>query len=344
MTFISKNPYNHSINLILNEDSEEVVQLKISNAQTVSNEWKFSDLSTRSEILKKLSNILIDRKKELAELITKEIGQPIKQSINEIEKCALTAQYYAANTEKFLKDEYVQTDALESYISYEPLGIILGIVSWNFPFWMAFRFIIPTISAGNCVLLKHSSNVPMCALAIEDIMTEVGYPKYVFQMLYVKSNHLDNIIADSRINGVSFAGGVYGGSQVAALAGRNIKKTVLELGGSDAFIVLPDADINITSSALIENRFRNAGQACNSPKRVFVHASILEEFLNSLSNKISSLKIGDPLDYETELGPVANEDVLNKLVQQVNDSLQKGAKLVYGGKIYQGGSLFYEPT
>ncbi len=342
---ISKNPYNGIINASIPELADDKIEEKLSQAQQAFESWRESSFSDRDALLNNLGNILIENKKELASIITSEIGQPIKDAISEIEKCALTARYYEGNISKFLKYEKIKTENSKSMVVFEPLGVILGIVPWNFPFWMAFRFIIPTIAAGNTVVLKHASNVPLSALKIEEIVKKAGFPDGVMQTLLISSKKVEQVITNPIIKGVSFAGSKEAGSIVASTAAKHIKKTILELGGSDPFIVFSDADINTCSNVLVNNRLRNAGQACNSPKRVFVHQSIFEVYLNFIIEKFKNLKIGDPMLPETEIGPIATESGINQIQQQVDTSINMGAKLIMGGrrsKDFEG--LFYEPT
>lgn len=344
MSMVSKNPANGLINGVFDDISDNDINQKIELANKIFYKWKNTDYKTREELLCKLGDVLIENKNKIAHTITSEIGQPIKSVFAEIEKCAATAKYYEGNIEQFLKDEIIKTEASLSKVKYEPLGVILGIAPWNFPFWMAFRFIIPTIAAGNTVLLKHASNVPFCAMLIEEMMSKAGFPEGVMQTLLIGSSKIKNIIKDSRIRGVSFAGSKKAGAEVAGLAGNNIKKSLLELGGSDPFIVFPDADLITCSKTLVEGRLRNAGQACNSPKRVFVHTEIFEMYLKLVIDKMKQVKMGDPTEEDTEVGPISTETGLKEVEDQVKDAVSKGANLLLGGKKVDGSGLFFEPT
>lgn len=344
MAILSKNPANGSINATFEDITDDVISLKIDIAQKTFQSWRKSDYKSREEMLCKLGDVLIENKEKIAHTITSEIGQPIKAVYGEIEKCAATAKYYEGKIEQFLKDEFVDTEASLSKVSYEPLGVIFGISPWNFPFWMAFRFIIPTIAAGNTVLLKHASNVPLSAMLIEEMMIKAGFPEGVMQTLLIGSSKVENIIKDSRIRGVSFAGSKGAGAKVAGLAGNNIKKSLLELGGSDPFIVFPDGDLMTCSKNLVDGRLRNAGQACNSPKRVFVHKDIFEMYVELVINRLKEVKMGDPIETDTEVGPISTEAGLKEVEEQVKDAISKGANLLLGGKKVEGDGLFFEPT
>lgn len=344
MPLISHNPFTNKQNASFEEDSEQVVQHKLNNAESAFLSWKNTSSEERGKLLISLAMKLIEHKEEAARLIAMEIGQPVKAAISEIEKCALTAEYYEGKIGEFLKDEITETDGADVAIKHEPLGPILGISPWNFPFWMAFRFIIPTISAGNTVLLKHSSNVPQSAKMIEQIMNEAGFPEGVFNLLFISSSKVEAVIRNDIVKGVSFAGGDNAGSKVASIAASEIKKTLLELGGNDAFIVLEDADVDSVAKAYIDARLRNAGQACNSPKRLYVHEKIYTEFKENLIEKLKDVKIGDPQDMSTEMGPLASESGLEEVERQIDESVKMGATVLIGGKRINGEGFLYEPT
>jgi len=344
MAIASRNPATEELLKEFAELTKEEINQKLEFADQSFKSWRDSTLEERDQLLKNLAEILIERKEDIAKLASLEIGQPIKSVYSEIEKCATLARYYEGRIEEFLKDEIIATEAQMSYVTHEPLGTILGIAPWNFPFWMAFRFIIPTICAGNTVVLKHASNVPQCALAIQNIMIEAGFPEGVFQTLLVSSSQVESIINDPRIKGVSFSGSESAGAIVASQAGKEIKKSLLELGGSDAFIIFEDADLPSTVKILVENRLRNAGQACNSPKRVFVHKNILSEFTTLAKEILANVKLGDPLDLTTEIGPLASLKGLKDVERQISESVAKGAKIITGGKRIEKKGFFYEPT
>lgn len=344
MAIVSRNPANGMVNAEFSELSDVEIQIKLEKAHSAFSSWKISSYEERNILLCSLAEKLIKNKEKIADIITSEIGQPIKSVYGEIEKCAATANYYEGNLQEFLKDEVVQTEASVSKVVFEPLGVILGIAPWNFPFWMAFRFIIPTIAAGNTVLLKHSSNVPLSAMEIERIILEAGFPEGVMQTLLVGSGKVEQIISNDIVKAVSFAGSKNAGAVVASAAGANIKKSLLELGGSDPFIVFPDADLMTCSKTLVDGRLRNAGQACNSPKRLFVHESIYSEYLELIKERLSITKMGDPFKLDTEIGPISTEKGIIEVESQVSDSIHKGAVLEMGGKRLAGEGYFFEPT
>ncbi|MCP4647515.1 MAG: aldehyde dehydrogenase family protein, partial [bacterium] len=259
-------------------------------------------IHTRTYLLLKMSALFKNQKDKLGKIITSEMGKPITQSIGEIDKCAWLCEYYAENTEKFLEPEYIETDASESYIQYDPLGALLGIMPWNFPFWQVFRFAIPAIMAGNVILIKHAPNVSLTALQIEKLFLEAGFPESVLQVLLVEVDKVEGIIADNRVKGVSVTASERTGSIVASQAGKKIKKTVLELGGSDPFIILDDADVNLACDAGVVSRLVNSGQTCISAKRFIVVESRYEEFLKAYTEKMGEKRVGDPMDNDTDVG------------------------------------------
>jgi succinate-semialdehyde dehydrogenase/glutarate-semialdehyde dehydrogenase len=264
--------------------------------------------------------------------------------MEEVEKCARGCRFFAENAERFLEDEPAQTGAARSYVRYEALGAILAIMPWNFPFWQVFRFAAPTLMAGNVGLLKHASNVPQCALAIEQIFCRAGFDDGVFQTLLIEPKQVEKLIVDPRVKAVTLTGSEKAGSEVASTAGRHIKKSVLELGGSDAFIVMPSADFEGALSTAIKARTINSGQSCIAAKRFFVADEIYDDFLQQFVERMRSLKIGDPMDDTTELGPLATEQILQGVHEQVQKSIAAGAKLLTGGNRIHGPGFFYEPT
>jgi succinate-semialdehyde dehydrogenase/glutarate-semialdehyde dehydrogenase len=276
--------------------------------------------------------------------MTQEMGKPMRAAIQEAEKCALGCRYYAQNAEKFLADEEVKTNAMRSFVRYQPLGPVLAVMPWNFPFWQVFRFAAPGLMAGNVGLLKHASNVPQCALAIEEIFRKAGFPEGVFQALLIGSNRVGKLIADSRVVAVTLTGSVGAGSSVAAMAGKEIKKTVLELGGSDPFIVMPSAELDKAIEMAAQARIVNNGQSCIAAKRFIVHQKIAEEFERRFVQRMASLKVGDPMDPATDVGPLATTDGLRTLQEQVNKTVQMGARILLGGKRINRQGNFFEPT
>jgi len=272
------------------------------------------------------------------------MGKPIKQSIAEVEKCSLVCSYYANNAEEFLSNEIIKTDASESFVRFDPLGIVLAVMPWNFPFWQVFRFAAPALMAGNTGLLKHASNVPMCALAIEEIFCDAGLPKGCFTTLLIGSSKVDEIINHPKVKAATLTGSEQAGIKVAESCGRNLKKSVMELGGSDPFIIFDDAEIDKAVSVGISSRMLNNGQSCIAAKRFIVTKNIFEEFKNKFVEKINAIKIGDPSLAETELGPLARKDLLDELDEQVQKSVAAGAEILCGGKKINSEGYFYTPT
>jgi succinate-semialdehyde dehydrogenase/glutarate-semialdehyde dehydrogenase len=291
--------------------------------------------------IRKVGEVLLARKQEFAEVITGEMGKPVFESIAEIEKSALNCDFYAEHCEEFLKDRKYATDRYDAVVRYEPLGVILGIMPWNFPFWQVFRFAVPTILAGNTVVVKHASNVPKSAQLIEDIFQEAGFEEGTYTNLNLDSKDIEAVLDHPYVKAVSLTGSEKAGSSVASIAGRNIKKSVLELGGSNAFIILDDADLDLILDKAINARYRNAGQSCIAAKRFLVQDGIYDEFLRRFTEKVKALKMGDPFDSETEIGPLARMDLAEDLEKQVDESVKMGAKILCGGNRKE---AFYEPT
>jgi succinate-semialdehyde dehydrogenase/glutarate-semialdehyde dehydrogenase len=290
------------------------------------------------------ATLLEQEKEQLARTITLEMGKLLGAALDEITKCARACRFYAENAERFLEDRPAQTDAARSYVRYQPLGPILAIMPWNFPFWQVFRFAAPALMAGNVGLLKHAANVPQCALAIEDIFRRAGFEEGVFQTLLIESEQVRPIIEDARIKAVTLTGSDRAGSEVASAAARSIKKSVLELGGSDPFIVMPSANLENAVEIGVKARTINSGQSCIAAKRFIVSEKVYDEYLAQFVIKMRSLKVGDPLDGETEIGPLATEDILRGVDDQVQKSVAAGAKLLTGGNRIKRDGFFYEPT
>lgn len=344
MPIQSRNPATEEIMRTFDELTESDLQLKLEKASSTFSIWKNSSIQERAEHLRKLAATLEQNKDIAAKAATLEVGQPISAAKNEIDKCILLCNYYADNLGFFLISETVKTEAHESYITYEPMGVILGIAPWNFPYWMALRFIIPTISAGNTVVLKHASNVPESAQVIEYLLLKAGFPEGVMQTLLVSSDKVASLIENPVIKGVSFAGSETAGSIVASQSAKAVKKSLLELGGNDAFIVLPDANLEIAAKVLVDNRLRNAGQACNSPKRTLIPDTQHDQFLSLVLKEVEKTNVGDPLDEKTDMGPLSSQNALEHVHSQVEKSIQSGAKLEKGGKRINRTGFFYEPT
>jgi len=290
------------------------------------------------------AHLLEQEKERLARIMTLEMGKLLRAGIEEITKCVRGCRFYSENAEHFLAAQVIPTDATQSYVRYEPIGAVLAIMPWNFPFWQVFRFAAPALMAGNVSLLKHATNVPQCALAIEDIFLGAGFEEGVFQTLLIETEQTRRLIDDSRVKAVTLTGSEHAGSEVASAAARQIKKSVLELGGSDAFIVMPGADLEAAITAGVTARTINTGQSCVAAKRFILSDQVYDRFVAGFLKRMRSLKIGDPLDPGTEIGPLATEAILRGVDQQVQDSIAAGAKLLTGGKRIERAGFFYEPT
>lgn len=340
----SFNPATGDINGKFELYSQDRINEAVKKAQFAFTEWKDLDISDRTEYLKRTAKVLRRRKEELGKLITTEMGKVIKESILEVEKCALGLEYFAENAERFLEPEKVETDAQNAHISFEPLGIVLSIMPWNFPFWQALRFGSPALAGGNVIILKHSSYVPLCALELEKVFLEAGLPEGVYQTLLIDGEAAASLISRDEISAVSLTGSISAGQKVAEIAGKNIKKVVLELGGSDPFIVLDDADIDEAAKVGVMSRFIAAGQSCIAAKRFIVTGNVTEEFTSKFVQFAKELKVGDPMDKETDIGPLVRKDQINLLEEQVENAISLGAKvLLKGGRLKRRG-LFYSPV
>lgn len=337
----SINPYNKKQLVTFNELSINEIEEKIEASDNAFSLWKKIPFSKRSELILNVARILREQKNDFGVTISREMGKPITQSIAEIEKCAGLCEYYAENAEKFLSPEIIKADAYKSYVSYEPMGVVLAVMPWNFPFWQVFRFAIPTLIAGNTALLKHASNVMMSAENIQKTFELAGFPGNVFQNLLIKIDKVKGVIKNPLIRAVTLTGSKSAGSAVASIAAKEIKKSVLELGGNNAFIVLNDANLEKATETAINARFQNTGQSCIAAKRLLLHEDIAEEFLEKYIDKIDNLKSGDPLGKETYIGVLAREDLAIELELQVNKSVKMGAKVLVGGNRK---GAYYEPT
>ncbi len=322
-------------------DRDEVDRLVHASREAFSH-WRDVPVADRARSIKRLGEVLRSEKRSYAELMTKEMGKPIKESLAEIEKCAWLCDYYADNAERFLTPEEIRTEAKKSYVMFQPLGVVLAIMPWNFPFWQAFRFGVPAIAAGNVVVLKHASNVPQTALAIEDAFRKAGFPESVFTTLIIDSTEALRMIDKDLVDAVSLTGSNKAGEEVGEHAGRNIKKLVLELGGSDAFIVLDDADVEKAGRMAATARMINTGQSCIAAKRFIVMESVADEFKKHFIARLRELKIGDPMDETTDIGPVAKPEILNSLNDQLKDAMTKGAEVVQMPQPLKKG-LFFTP-
>jgi succinate-semialdehyde dehydrogenase/glutarate-semialdehyde dehydrogenase len=315
----------------------------LTNSHHAFMEWRLLFLYTRAKYLKKLSSVIIENKANLAKLIVDEMGKPLAQANAEVEKCSLLAEYYAHNGPEFLADQNITTEARKSFVTFQPLGIILGIMPWNFPLWQVLRFAVPTIMAGNAVILKHAPNVSGCALAIEKLFTDSGFPEGIFKTILLDVPRIPPVLEHEFVQGVSLTGSERAGRSVGQLAGQNLKKAVLELGGSDPYIIFHDADLEAAVDTCVNSRLINCGQTCISAKRFIVDEIIYDRFLELFTEKMQSKKYGNPHD-GVDLGPMARADLRDGLHQQVMQSVQKGARLLTGGFIPDSPGYFYPPT
>jgi len=338
------NPATGKTEKIFKEHSSYQVMIMIDAANDAFLEWRKTDFSFRASLMKNAAQILREGKEHYGKILTLEMGKPITQATAEVEKCALVCEYYSDNAEKILSEEIVQTDASQSYVRFDPIGIVLAVMPWNFPFWQVFRFAAPALMAGNVCMLKHASNVPMSALAIEEIFMEAGFPKNTFKTLLIGSSLIKDVIDHPFVKAVTLTGSEPAGRQVASLCGAKLKKIVLELGGSDPFIILDDANIDEAVKTAVTARLINNGQSCIAAKRFIVVEKVYNEFEKKFVDAMSKVKIGDPTNKETELGPIAREDLLIELETQVNQSVEKGAVVLCGGKRINREGFFYEPT
>lgn len=344
MSIQTTNPYTNKVVKSFRPLNDEELEHKISDAHKAYETWKTTPIAERAKYLHKVSELMLERKHELAKIITLEMGKLIAQSEAEIEMCASVYAYYAKNSEEFLKDKEVKDDGGKAFIRYTPKGIILGVEPWNYPFNQVGRFTAPNLMAGNTVVVKHASNVPQCAQMIEDLFHEAGLPKGVFTNLFLESNRIAKLAEDPRIVAMALTGSEKAGASIAEHAGKNLKKSVLELGGSDPFIVLEDANMDLVMKEIMIGRFGNMGQACTSSKRIIIHESLADEFTERLSDELFKLKAGDPMDKSTTAGPMVSQEAADKLLEQVTETVNAGAKLIVGGKLMKREGAFFEPT
>ncbi len=316
----------------------------LSAAHTAFRSWRETSFSERGVLFRRLAAYLRAHKTELGRTASLEMGKPMTESEAEVEKCAWNCEYYAEHAERFLADEKIATNATESYVSYLPLGVVLALMPWNYPYWQVFRFAAPALMAGNTAVLKHASNVSRCALEIERVFRECGFPEGVFRTVLVPGAETGKLIADPRIAAVTLTGSEEAGVAVASTSGRHLKKHVLELGGSDAFIVLADADLDAAAKTAVRARFQNTGQSCIAAKRFIIVESVAGEFERRFVEEAAKLRIGDPLHYETQLGPVARADLRDTLDRQVQATVRMGGRVLLGGKPVEGKGAFYEAT
>lgn len=325
-------------------DDDKKVQKALAKADTAFRKWKQASFKERAAVLKNIAKALREDKVRLAELATAEMGKPIGQSMDEVEKCARTMDFYAKNGSQFLADQVVETDARKSFVSFQPLGVVLAIMPWNFPFWQVFRAMAPTLMAGNTMVLKHASNIPGCALAIEKVIRKSGAPDGLFQTLLIPASQVEPVIAHPAVAAVTLTGSTEAGKKVAAAAGAHLKKQVLELGGSDAYIVLDDADLDIAIEVSVRGRLVNSGQSCVAAKRFVVVKSMRKAFEERFVAAMKAATYGDPMNRDNRIGPMARHDLRDQLHEQVLQSVAKGAKILCGGFIPEGAGAYYPPT
>ncbi len=306
--------------------------------------WRKTDFPHRAELMKKAAAVLREREQAYAELMAVEMGKPVRDGRAEVQKCAWVCDYYAENAESILRNEIIPTEAAKSYVAFQPIGVVLAVMPWNFPFWQVFRFAAPALMAGNAGVLKHASNVPGSALAIEEVFRDAGFPDNLFRTLLIGSRHVEAVIDHARVKAVTLTGSTPAGRAVAAQAGRALKKTVLELGGSDPYVILEDADLEEAVATCVTSRLINAGQSCIAAKRFVVVEPLRERFEKLFVAQMKARKMGDPLQEDTVVGPQARHDLRDELHQQVKKSIELGAKCLLGGEIPEGPGAFYPPT
>jgi succinate-semialdehyde dehydrogenase/glutarate-semialdehyde dehydrogenase len=337
----SINPATEDVFQTFDEFTDRQIDTALDQTHEAQLAWRLTSFGERAARLQAVARALRADKQRLAELATKEMGKPIVEAEAEVEKCAWNCDFYAEHAAAFLADEHVETNAQESYVAFEPLGVVLAIMPWNFPFWQVMRFAAPALMAGNGAVLKHASNVPGCALAIEEILSQQGLP---FRTVLVPGAGVEKLIADPRIAAVTLTGSSDVGERVASAAGKHLKKQVLELGGSDPFIVLADADLKGAAATAVRARNQNNGQSCIAAKRFIVEEPVADQFTETFAKAVKALSVGDPLDRATNVGPLARDDLRSTLVDQVDRSLAGGAHVVVGGKPLDGRGYFYAPT
>jgi succinate-semialdehyde dehydrogenase/glutarate-semialdehyde dehydrogenase len=344
MAFTSLNPATGELLQTFEVWDDASIEQVLSAAASAATFWRTVPLSERCRLLRQAGEVLRARREEFAGLVTLEMGKLYRESLAEVDKCALVCDYYAEQAPAFLADEVIESDAGRSLVAYQPLGTVLAVMPWNFPLWQVMRFAAPALAAGNTGLLKHASNVPQCAMALESVFTEAGFPEGVFTNLMIASSQVEAVIRDPRVHAVTLTGSEPAGRAVASTAAQELKKSVLELGGSDAFVVLEDADMDLTLEQGMISRFLNAGQSCIAAKRFILVDAIADEFVAQFAERVSAMKVGGPSDESSALGPMAREDLREELHQQVQDSIQAGATAVTGCAPLPGPGAFYAPS
>ncbi|MCC9642792.1 NAD-dependent succinate-semialdehyde dehydrogenase [Rhodopirellula sp. JC740] len=344
MSIVSVNPANNQTIREYEPLHKEAAMDAIEKAHKAFGSWRKTSFDERKRCLLKFAKLLREDADEFARTITLDMGKRISESKYEIDYCADIAEFYANGAEEFLADQPMERVDANAYLHLEPIGVLMGVMPWNFPFYQVVRFATPNIMAGNTVMVKHASNVPQCAAAIEELFEECGLPDGVYQNLFIPSEFVDPIVADSRVQGVSLTGSEPAGRAVAASAGKNLKRSVLELGGNDPFIVLDDADMDLVLEQAVKGRMVNAGQSCVASKRFIVLESVADTFVDGLKKQFQELKLGDPMDEETTLAPLSTEDAAKKLLVQVQSSIDAGAKVILGGDRPDRDGAFFNPT
>jgi succinate-semialdehyde dehydrogenase/glutarate-semialdehyde dehydrogenase len=344
MTIATTNPATGKVEKTFTPDSDARIEEKLQKAAAAAKSWRRTSFAERAQRLSRAASLLDQRKDALGRLMTLEMGKLRKAAIGEIEKCANGCRYYAENAERHLAPQPVQTDAKRSEKRFQPLGTVLAVMPWNFPFWQVFRFAAPALMAGNVGLLKHASNVPQCALAIEEIFRDAGYPEGCFQTLLIGSEKVKKLVEDPRIAAATLTGSDGAGRSLGSTAGAQLKKTVLELGGSDPFVVLPSADLQKAVQVAVAARIQNAGQSCIAAKRFIVHERIAPEFEKRFVEQMRALRVGDPQDDATEVGPLASKQVLEDIDKQVRGAREEGARIACGGERLTRPGFFFAPT
>ena len=340
----SVNPATEEVLATFDVHTSEQVEEALGQAQDAFLAWRARTIAERAVTMRALARLLRERADRYGRLMTLEMGKPITEATAEIEKCAWACDFYAENAARFLADETVKTNAKRSFVAFEPLGIVLAVMPWNYPFWQVIRFAAPALMAGNAAVLKHASNVPQSALAIEEALHDAGFPEGLLRTLLLAGAAVEPIIADDRVRAVTLTGSSQTGSRIAALAGRAIKRQVLELGGSDPFIVLKDADIPAAATTATRARNQNNGQSCIAAKRFIVEDNVLDEFQERFAKEVAALRIGDPLDPATQIGPLARGDLRDSLERQVKASVNAGASVLTGGARWGDRGFYYQPT
>lgn len=341
MSFTSFNPYTLETLKKFDLHSDQELDERLQKSKQSFSHWKNTPISDRATLLKNAAEILRENAEDFGRTISLEMGKPVKEAIGEVKKCGLVCDFYAENAEAFLKPEIIKTDARESYVRFDPIGTVLAIMPWNFPFWQVFRFAAPTLMTGNTAVLKHAGNVPQCALAIEKIFKDAGFPDGVYQNLFFDHDKTESIISHEIIKAVTLTGSERAGKTVASLAGKYLKKSLLELGGSNAFIVCEDADMDQAVETAITGRMMNSGQSCIAAKRFILVGSAYDAFLPKFTKRVAELTSGDPLDENTQVGPLARVDLAEELEKQMKKSVNMGAKIITGGNR---DAAYFEPT